>query len=95
MPDIHFQDPNFQQFAQSTTWRFWISNVSLDGPGHSIAWRLVREDGFLIGSGAVEVGPQQLKEVVFDVPKDGDAEMRYRLTIDPDDTVRERDEDNN
>lgn len=95
VPDIQIEDPHFQQFVQSTTWRFWISNVSLDLPGQSVAWRLVREDGLVIQSGAEEVGSQQLKEVLFDVPKDGDAEMRYRLILDPDNTIRERDEGNN
>ena len=49
----------------------------------------------MIRSGAEEVGSQQLKEILFDIPKDGDAEIGYRLILDPDNTIRERDEGNN
>jgi len=95
IPDIQLEDPHFHQFARFALWHFWISNVYAGPDARAVSWRLVREDGVVVRSGVEVVGPQELKEVVFGVPKDGDAEIRYRLDFDYDNTVPERDESNN
>ena len=95
VPDIQLEDPHFHQFPRYALWHFWISNIHAGSGGQQVAWRIVREDGVVVRSGTEAVNPQELKEVVIDVAKDGDAEMRYRLIFDPDNAIPERDESNN
>ena len=99
IPDIQLEDPHFHQFARYSLFHFWISNIHGGSESQTVAWRIVDEDGVVARNGTAfgtaVVGPQQLHEVVIDVPKDGDAELRYRLEFDPDNTVHERDESNN
>jgi len=101
VPDIQLEDPHFHQFTGRNPnsgyvlWHFWVSNISNGTEVRQVPWRLVHEDGRVINTGTTAVGPQQLSEVIFSTPKDGDAETRYRLEFDPDNVVIERDESNN
>ena len=96
VPDIQLEDPHFHQYPTYCFYHFWISNIHGGAGSQSVEWHLVDEEGAIVRSGTEAVTPQELKEVVFSVPKAGiEAERRYRLIFDPANTIPERDETNN
>ena len=81
--DLQFSDPHVHQYTSSVVWHFYIRNLHTEVASQRLTWRIVREDGVVIGTRTVWVSSQSLYETSFRDSSNPGGEARYTLTLEP------------